>query len=187
MIRTSEAITEKPFVIDGVALTPVQLQRLGNLMAGTARPGPGRPVELAEAIDIWRRQNHITTSAMGRQRWQVHSNSPTYRESEESPPPDSAGPAEQQAEGQPVSGPLQFRARITEAADATGKLWDVVIIREGWSLNGRYYSRQVLESAVTRRLFEGGKVCDYGVGQGGDGAEQVSSWVVGLLLPTGAR
>lgn len=157
MTRTSEAITERPFLIDGVALTPSQFMRLGNLMAGTARPGPGAPVELAEAIDIWRRQNHITTSAMGRQRWQVHSNSPTYRESEDAS-------AEQPTEASPTPGPLQFRARITEAADATGKLWDVVIIREGWSLNGRYYSRQVLESAVARRLFEGGKVCDYGVG-----------------------
>lgn len=163
--RTSQDLDERPFMVDGVALTEPQIARLSRLVDGTARPGPGQALDLPDAIDIWRRQNHVVTSAIGRQRWQVHSNSPTWRESEEPASPDGAAEAaaEDPAGGPPTSGPLQFRARITEAADATGKLWDVVIIREGWSLNGRYYPRRVLEAAVERRLFEGGKVCDYGI------------------------
>ena len=81
-VRTSASIDERPFVVDGVRLSAGQIQRMANLLAGTSRHSLGHPVDLAEAIDVWRRQNHVVTRASGRQRWQVHSNSPTWRESD---------------------------------------------------------------------------------------------------------
>ena len=156
--QTSTDVSQRPFLVDGVALTEGQIVRLQNLMAGTARPGPGTPIELPQAINLWRGQNHVVTTSIGRRRWQVHSNSPTWRESEAS---------EESDQGPPSSGPLNFQATIREAlvspTSPRGHLWDIVLIREGWSNNGRYYPRRVLQEAVDAGLFNGGKICDYGV------------------------
>lgn len=43
----------------------------------------------------------------------------------------------------------------TGPKDATGKVWDVVLIEEGESKNGRTYSRETLKSAFDRKVFEG--------------------------------
>lgn len=45
---------------------------------------------------------------------------------------------------------------IRESGDKTGRLWDVVILEEGMSLNNRFYPAETLEDAVP--LFEGCKV-----------------------------
>jgi len=41
----------------------------------------------------------------------------------------------------------------------TGKEWDVVLIEAGWSLNEKFYSRELLEKSVG--LFEGVKCCAF--------------------------
>lgn len=46
--------------------------------------------------------------------------------------------------------------------DAIGSRWGVVIIREGWSTNGRYYPREVLQAAIP--VFEGRAVASYAKG-----------------------
>jgi len=47
--------------------------------------------------------------------------------------------------------------RFAEAGpmDAEGKIWKVVLIEEGMSLNGRLYTREVLRDAYDRKIFEG--------------------------------
>ena len=153
--HTSADLTERPFVVDGVPVTEAQLQRISNLVAGTGR-GAREAMDLRAALDLWRRQNHLVTLPSGKSVWKVHSNSETYRESESE---------------ETRQGPLHFRAQVREAvADVgpRGSLWDIVLIQEGWSLNGRYYSRGALEGAVQKHLFEGSKICDYGYGQKDD-------------------
>lgn len=75
-------------------------------------------------------------------------------------------------------------AEFTEAGP-TGELWDVVTIREGWSKNGRYYSRAFLEDALSRGLFDGAPVGmwgDEGHHRGGlQGIAQRAGTVVGFI------
>jgi len=130
--HTSEAVDERPFVVDGVDLTEQQALRIANLVAGRARPG-GSAMDVPAAVDAWRRQNHVVTLEGGRQAWRVHSASPTWREDI-----GEAGPA-----------PLRLdESALLEALDAEGRVWEVVLIREGWSRNGRYYPGEVLEAAT---------------------------------------
>lgn len=56
--------------------------------------------------------------------------------------------------------PMQLQGVFLESQDASGTTWEVVIIREGWSANNRYYPREVLEAALP--LFEGVPICMYG-------------------------
>lgn len=53
-------------------------------------------------------------------------------------------------------------AEFTESAEAkrVGKVWEVVIIREGTSLNGNYYTREALKDSIP--LWEGAEVAFYG-------------------------
>lgn len=132
---TSQTLEERPFLVDGVALNEQQCDRVARLVAGTARPGGGIPLDLPAAIDLWKRQNHVRTLGSGRQVWAVHSASPTYRDT------------------------FKEAAALVES-DPTGRVWDIVCIREGWSKNGRYYTRAALEAAVP--LFEGLRVCAWG-------------------------
>jgi len=48
---------------------------------------------------------------------------------------------------------------LNDVSGKTGKEWDVVLIESGLSLNNRFYSNQVLESALS--LFEGVKCCAF--------------------------
>lgn len=143
--RTSSDLDERPFLIDGIALDEAQVRSLSSLVAGNARRGDHRgPYTLPEAIDVWRRHNCVVTEATGRKRWRIHSASPTFREEVE-PTPFRTGE-------EPCG---EFLAE----AGAQGAEWSVVLIREGWSLNGRYYPRQVLEAAIP--LFEGAAIAQY--------------------------
>lgn len=44
--------------------------------------------------------------------------------------------------------------------ELTGRVWEAVVIREGPSVNGRYYTRECLQASIP--LWEGDDVCDYG-------------------------
>ena len=48
---------------------------------------------------------------------------------------------------------------LLEAKDAEGREWDVCLIQPGWSLNGKYYSPDVLKKAVP--LFQDAKAFAY--------------------------
>lgn len=143
--QTSGDIADRPFLIDGVPLDEAQVLTLANLVAGTAHRGAHHgPYTLSEAIDVWRRHNCVVTESSGRQRWRIHSASPTFREDE----------AESSAEG------LTLVGEFLGEAGPEGREWDVVLIREGWSSNGRYYPREVLEQALP--LFEGAPITMHG-------------------------
>lgn len=60
----------------------------------------------------------------------------------------------------PTSDPTPCPLYMTEAAITApapsypiGEAWDVVLIREGWSRNGRYYPRETLVEAAARGIF----------------------------------
>lgn len=58
--------------------------------------------------------------------------------------------------------PLREEILVLENAPLTrtGKIWEVIVIREGLSLNGTYYTREALEDSIP--LWEGQEVCFYG-------------------------
>jgi len=143
--QTSGDLAARPFFIDGVALDEAQVRTLASLVAGTAHRGSHHgPYTLGEAIDVWRRHNCVVTEASGRQRWRIHSASPTFREDE----------------GASSPGELTLVGEFLGEAGPEGREWDVVLIREGWSSNGRYYPREVLEAALP--LFEGAPITMHG-------------------------
>ena len=59
--------------------------------------------------------------------------------------------------------PVKIAAHFSEST-GKGRIWDVVLIVEGWSLNNRYYPADVLREAIP--LFEGTPISVYGYGQG---------------------
>ncbi|MBI3925154.1 MAG: hypothetical protein HY319_06405 [Armatimonadetes bacterium] len=176
--RTSESLDERPFLIDDVELDESQIRSVANLVGGRSRRGPRAPLELRAAVDLWRRHNHVVTEG-GRRRWRVHSASPTFRE---------AG----------STGPVPLEWELLEAVDPEGAVWEICLIRSGWSQNGRYYPADVLERALP--LFEGVPIAIYGWEGGGhlpvhirqaipDGlAANIVGWVEGVHgLPDAER
>lgn len=55
--------------------------------------------------------------------------------------------------------PMDLREQQS-APTYTGSVWEVVVIREGMSLNGRFYPREALEASLP--LWENADVCAYG-------------------------
>lgn len=147
--RTSTSLDARPFLVDGVALSEAQIQVLANLVAGIAQHVGRQPMDLAAAVDVWKRR-HVTVTEGSRRVWQVHSASPTYRARE----------AEVQTEGDPATETLREAVELRESRDAEGRLWEIVALREGWSKNGKFYTRACVQGAVP--LFEGLRVCAYG-------------------------
>lgn len=62
----------------------------------------------------------------------------------------------------PDEEPAPVASVITEQSEMRkeGSVWRVTIIREGWSLNGRYYPASTLRESA--KLWEGAPVCAYG-------------------------
>lgn len=84
-------------------------------------------------------------------------------ENEDNPTPEETSTEAPQDGASSISGDNPANEAITEEAapiKPVGKVWEVVVIREGWSLNNRYYTREALETSVP--LWEGEDVCMYG-------------------------
>lgn len=147
--RTSEALDERPFLVDGVELEEFQVRRIGNLVGNASLRRA--PMTLAQAIESWRRQNLVVMES-GKKRWRVHSGSPTYKGS-------TFLRASVEEDADPEDGSEELFT-LAESIEKQGRVWRIVIIEEGWSKNGRYYPREVLEASIP--LWEGAGVFCYG-------------------------
>ena len=68
--------------------------------------------------------------------------------------------ADEWHEAEEYASPVTVDLKEHASVRKEGKVWEVVVIREGFSLNGRYYTRESLAESIP--LWEGTDVCSYG-------------------------
>lgn len=73
----------------------------------------------------------------------------------------------QESEGAASS--CAFTGRILESAPREeGRIWEIVILEEGWSKNGIYWTKECLRQAVEDKLFEGAPINMFGQAPNGE-------------------